>query len=67
MMNEYEENRWPYEYIYTAPFYDALLFCISKQLWIKEPIAKKIPNGHKNSRHLSETVKIVSVGEFGIK
>ena len=26
-----------------------------------------LPNGHKNSRHLSETVKIVSVSEFGVK
>ena len=26
-----------------------------------------LSNGHKNSRHLSETVKIVSVGEFDVK
>ena len=29
-MNEYEEHRRPYEYIYTAPFYIILLFRISK-------------------------------------
>ena len=26
-----------------------------------------LPNGHKNSRHLSETVKLVSVSEFDVK
>ena len=35
-MNEYEEHRRPYEYIYTIPFYVALLFHISKQLIVDE-------------------------------
>ena len=42
VMNEYEEHRRPYEYVYTAPLYVALLFRISAQLWMKEPSAKRI-------------------------
>ena len=52
-MNEYEEHRWPYEYIYTTPFYVALLFRISKQLWMKEPSAKRISKFSCNNSHMA--------------
>ena len=55
-MKEYEEHRWPYEYIYTEPFYIALFFRISKQLWMKEPSAKRISKFSCNSSHMALSI-----------
>ena len=53
-MNEYEEHRWPYEY--TALSYVTLFFRISKQLWMKEPSAKRISKFSCNSSHMALSI-----------
>ena len=56
--------------VYDLPVY-MIYRCISKRsIFLSLDFFTSgsfLPNGHKNSRHLSETVKIVSVREFNVK